>query len=233
MVGDPKQLPPTRFFERQIPGGDGDSVEVEVEDLESILDECIGAGIPSFELKWHYRSRHESLIAFSNQAYYGGRLVTFPAPVTEDKAVTFRHVPDGVYARAGARTNRAEATALTAEVVAMLQGMLTGGRRRTIGIVTFNSEQQSLIENLLDDARRQDPRLEPFFSEEDCAEPVLIKNLESVQGEERDVMMFSLTYGPDQTGRVAMNFGPLKSGRGRTQAECRHHAGTRSADRVR
>ncbi len=134
--------------------------------------------------------------------------------MTEDKAVTFRHVPDGVYARAGARTNRAEATALTAEVVAMLQGMLTGGRRRTIGIVTFNSEQQSLIENLLDDARRQDPRLEPFFSEEDCAEPVLIKNLESVQGEERDVMMFSLTYGPDQTGRVAMNFGPLNQAGG-------------------
>jgi REase_MTES_1575/AAA domain/Protein of unknown function (DUF3320) len=214
VVGDPKQLPPTRFFERQMPGVDGDAVEVEVEDLESILDECLGAGVPSFELKWHYRSRHESLIAFSNQAYYGGRLVTFPAPVTEDKAVTFRHIPDGVYARAGARTNQIEARALTAEVVTMLRGMLTGDRRRSIGIVTFNAEQQSLIENLLDDARRQDPRLETFFSEEDCSEPLLIKNLESVQGEERDVMMFSLTYGPDQTGRVAMNFGPLNQAGG-------------------
>ena len=209
VVGDPKQLPPTRFFERQIPGGDGDASEVEMEDLESILDECIGAGIPSFELKWHYRSRHESLIAFSNQAYYGGRLVTFPAPVTEDKAVSFRHVADGIYARAGARTNQPEARALTTEVIEMLRGMLKGERRRSIGIVTFNAEQQSLIENLLDDARRQDPRLEPFFSEEVSAEPVLIKNLEGVQGEERDVMMFSLTYGPDQTGRVGMNFGPL------------------------
>lgn len=214
VVGDPKQLPPTRFFERQIPGGDGDAVEVEVEDLESILDECLGAGIPSFELKWHYRSRHESLIAFSNQAYYGGRLVTFPAPVTEDKAVTFRYIPDGVYARAGARTNHIEARALTAEVVTMLGGMLRGERRRSIGIVTFNAEQQSLIENLLDDARRRDPRLEPFFSEEDWSEPILIKNLESVQGEERDIMMFSLTYGPDQTGRVAMNFGPLNQAGG-------------------
>lgn len=214
VVGDPKQLPPTRFFERQIPGGDGDAVEVEIEDLESILDECIGAGIPSFELKWHYRSRHESLIAFSNQAYYGGRLVTFPAPVTEDKAVTFRHIPDGIYARAGARTNQAEARALTAEVVSMLRRMLKGELRRSIGIVTFNAEQQSLIENLLDEARRQDPRLEPFFSEDEEVEPVLIKNLESVQGEERDIMMFSLTYGPDQTGRVAMNFGPLNQAGG-------------------
>jgi hypothetical protein len=214
VVGDPKQLPPTRFFERQVPGGDGDAVEVEMEDLESILDECIGAGIPCAELKWHYRSRHESLIAFSNQAYYGGRLVTFPAPVTEDKAVAFRHVPDGVYARAGARTNAAEARALTGEVVTVLRGMLKGERRRSIGIVTFNAEQQSLIENLLDDARRQDPRLESFFSEEEEAEPVLVKNLESVQGEERDIMMFSLTYGPDQTGRVAMNFGPLNQAGG-------------------
>src|SRR5581483_3687104 len=146
--------------------------------------------------------------------YYGGRLVTFPAPVTEDKAVTFRHVPDGVYARAGARTNLAEARAVTGEVVAMLRDMLNGERRRSVGIVTFNSEQQSLIENLLDEARRQDQRLEPFFSEDDEAEPVLIKNLESVQGEERDIMMFSLTYGPDQTGRVAMNFGPLNQAGG-------------------
>ena len=214
VVGDPRQLPPTRFFERQVPGSDGDTVEVETEDLESILDECIGAGISSVELKWHYRSRHESLIAFSNQTYYGGRLVTFPAPVTADKAVAFRHIPHGVYARAGARTNHAEALAVTGEVVAMLSGMLNGEPRRSIGIVTFNAEQQSLIENLLDNARLQDPRLEPFFSEEDEAEPVLIKNLESVQGEERDIMMFSLTYGPDQTGRVAMNFGPLNQAGG-------------------
>ena len=210
MVGDPKQLPPTRFFERQIPGHDGDeeTIDVEVEDLEFILDECIGAGIPSFELTWHYRSRHESLIAFSNKADHGGRLVTFPSPVTQDNAVSFRHVPDGVYARAGARTNQPEARAVVAEAVSVLREALEGGRNRSLGIVTFNAEQQALIENLLDDARRQDPLLEPFFSEE-ATEPVLIKNLESVQGEERDVMLFSLTYGPDQTGRVGMNFGPL------------------------
>ena len=214
IVGDPKQLPPTTFFERQIPGGDGNGQTlVQTEDLESILDECLGAGVPSFELTWHYRSRHESLIAFSNKAYYGGRLITFPSPVTKDNAVSFRHVPDGVYARAGARTNQPEARALVAEAVSILRAVTAGGRHRSLGIVTFNAEQQTLIENLLDDARRQDPLLEPFFSDE-AAEPVLIKNLESVQGEERDVMLFSLTYGPDQTGRVAMNFGPLNQSGG-------------------
>ena len=213
VVGDPKQLPPTRFFERSVPDAGEEAVEVEVQDLESILDECLGAGIATVELLWHYRSRHESLIAFSNEIYYGGRLITFPSPVTTDAAVAFRHVTDGVYARAGARTNQAEARAVVTEALKVLRGILAGGADRSLGIVTFNSEQQALIENMLDEARRDDPSLEPFFAEE-RAEPVLVKNLESVQGEERDVMLFSLTYGPDASGRVAMNFGPLNQSGG-------------------
>ncbi|MCW3474684.1 DUF3320 domain-containing protein [Limobrevibacterium gyesilva] len=215
VVGDPKQLPPTRFFERQLPDGDagGETVDVEVQDLESILDECLGVGVPAVELNWHYRSRHESLIAFSNQAYYGGRLVTFPSPATHDTAVSFRYVVDGVYARAGARTNQAEARAVVAEALAVLRETLAGGPTRSVGIVTFNAEQQGLIEDLLDAARRDDPALEPFFSD-DAPDPVLVKNLEGVQGEERDVMLFSLTYGPDATRRVAMNFGPLNQAGG-------------------
>lgn len=218
VVGDPKQLPPTRFFERAIPdapdgSGEDGKLQLETEDLESILDECLGAGIRSVELTWHYRSRHEGLIAFSNYQYYGGRLVTFPSPVVKDTAVSFRHVADGVYARAGARTNQAEARAVVAEVVGRLRQMGDGRPEHSIGIVTFNAEQQSLIENLLDEARREDPSLERFFSD-DLDEPVLVKNLEGVQGEERDVIIFSLTYGPDVTGRVAMNFGPLNQSGG-------------------
>lgn len=211
VVGDPKQLPPTRFFERQIPdsGEDGEGrFAVETEDLESILDECLGAGVPSRELTWHYRSRHESLIAFSNQTYYGGRLVTFPSPVVRDSAVSYCHVPGAIYARAAARTNQVEARAVVDEVVERLRRMAAGAREQSIGIVTFNSEQQSLVEDLLDKARRDDPSLERFFSE-DQIEPVLVKNLEGVQGEERDLVFFSLTYGPDSSGRLAMNFGPL------------------------
>ncbi|MBL6459278.1 DUF3320 domain-containing protein [Belnapia sp. T6] len=218
VVGDPKQLPPTRFFERAIPDGEEvtsgeEKIEVETEDLESILDECLGAGISSIELTWHYRSRHEGLIAFSNHQYYGGRLVTFPSPVLKDTAVRYRHVADGIYARASARTNQAEARAVVAEVISRLRGIAAGGPEHSIGIVTFNAEQQALVENLLDEARRDDPSLEHFFSDE-LAEPVMVKNLEGVQGEERDVVIFSLTYGPDATGRVAMNFGPLNQSGG-------------------
>jgi very-short-patch-repair endonuclease len=204
VVGDPRQLPPTSFFERRSGEEDGAAVEVETHDLDSILDDCLGAGIPSVELTWHYRSRHESLIAFSNQVYYGGRLVTFPSPVTRDDAVSFRYLADGIYARGGARTNEREARAVVAEALAILRTP----EARSLGIVTFNAEQQGLIEDLLDKARRDDPALERHFAD-DAAEPVLVKNLEGIQGEERDVMLFSLTYGPDTTGRIALNFGPL------------------------
>jgi very-short-patch-repair endonuclease len=216
VVGDPKQLPPTRFFERQVPEpeeGEGERTEVDTEDLESILDECLGAGVPSIELTWHYRSRHEGLIAFSNHTYYGGRLVTFPSPVVRDSAVSYRHVPDGVYARAGARTNQVEARAVVAEVAGRLRGAAGSGREPSVGVVTFNAEQQALIEDLLDKARRDEPDLERFFSD-DHPEQVLVKNLGGVQGEERDIVIFSLTYGPDVTGRVAMNFGPLNQSGG-------------------
>jgi very-short-patch-repair endonuclease len=204
VVGDPRQLPPTSFFERRTGEEDDASVEVETHDLDSILDECLGAGIPTVELTWHYRSKHESLIAFSNQTYYGGRLVTFPSPVTRDGAVSLRHVADGVYARGGARTNEREARLVVEEALASLRT----AEPPSLGIVTFNAEQQTLIEDLLDKARRDDPALERHFGD-DTAEPVLIKNLEGVQGEERDIMLFSLTYGPDATGRIALNFGPL------------------------
>lgn len=209
VVGDPRQLPPTRFFERRADDSEGEGAPAELEDLESILDECLGAGIPAVELTWHYRSRHESLIAFSNHAFYGGRLVTFPSAVTTDRAVTLRHVRNGTYARGGARTNEREAHAVVAEVLAVLRSK----EPRSVGIVTFNAEQQSLVEDLLDKARREDPALERFFAD-DVAEPVLVKNLEGVQGEERDVMLFSLTYGPDGGGRLSLNFGPLNSAGG-------------------
>lgn len=205
MVGDPKQLPPTNFFGRS-EGTDGDDDVVEG-DLESILDECLGASLPTRNLSWHYRSRHESLIAFSNHRYYGGGLVTFPSPITDDRAVSF-HMVKGRYEKGGARINQQEAQALVSDLVGRLKrpGFRESGL--TIGVVTFNSEQQRLIEDLLDDERRKDPSLEPYFSEIEL-EPVFVKNLESVQGDERDIMYFSITYGPDIAGTVSMNFGPL------------------------
>jgi very-short-patch-repair endonuclease len=204
MVGDPKQLPPTAFFDRAESSADDEDVEG---DLESILDECMGANLPTMNLAWHYRSRNESLIAFSNHRYYGGGLVTFPSPVTEDRAVSYHHVP-GIYEKGGARTNKPEAKALVSDIVAKLKSPGFKESRLTIGVVTFNSEQMSLIEDLLDDERRRDPSLEPYFSEMEL-EPLFVKNLESVQGDERDIIYFSITYGPDLAGAVSMNFGPM------------------------
>jgi very-short-patch-repair endonuclease len=205
VVGDPKQLPPTTFFDRTNDEHDDAS---DLEDLESILDECLAANIPHKRLAWHYRSRHESLIAFSNERYYSGGLVTFPSPVTDDRAVRYRHVPGGVYERGSGRVNREEARAVVQDVVRRLTELGFAVERRSLGIVTFNTEQQHLIEHLLDQERRARPELERFFGEE-WHEPVFVKNLESVQGDERDIILFSVAYGPDASGRVSQNFGPL------------------------
>ena len=204
MVGDPKQLPPTSFFDRA--ESDVEDAVVEV-DLESILDECIGANLPSLNLNWHYRSRHENLIAFSNHNYYGNNLVTFPSPVTDDRAVSLQLI-SGIYLKGNARTNPVEAEALVNEVVLRLKEPEFRQSGLTIGVVTFNAQQQKYIEDLFDKAHHQDPELESYFAESE-QEPLFIKNLESVQGDERDIIYFSITYGPDQTGQLAMNFGPL------------------------
>ncbi|MNQ45113.1 ATP-dependent RecD-like DNA helicase [compost metagenome] len=204
MVGDPKQLPPTSFFDRAESTADDEDVEA---DLESILDECISANLPTRHLNWHYRSRHESLIAFSNQRYYESKLVTFPSPVTNDRAVKLHEIA-GVYSKGGSRTNLIEARAVVTDVVARLRSPGFRESKLTIGVVTFNGEQQKLIEDLLDEARRKEPSLEAYFADTEL-EPLFVKNLESVQGDERDIIYFSTTYGRDATGALAMNFGPI------------------------
>ncbi|ABK42844.1 superfamily I DNA and RNA helicase and helicase subunit [Magnetococcus marinus MC-1] len=206
IAGDPKQLPPTSFFGRREAEDEGDDTG-DVTDLESILDEMMGCSIPQIHLNWHYRSAHESLIAFSNQRYYMNKLITFPSAVTVDRALRLVTV-EGYYDRGGARHNRAEAEAIVTEVVRRLNDPNFAGAGKSIGVVTFNSEQQRLIEDLLDRARRDDPALEPYFADEQL-EPVIVKNLESVQGDERDLILFSVTYGPDRAGHMTMNFGPL------------------------
>ncbi|WP_417773588.1 DUF3320 domain-containing protein [Stappia sp.] len=207
IVGDPKQLPPTNFFGRN---EEEEDLADHEKDLESILDEAKAAGIPVRDLRWHYRSRSESLIAFSNHHYYQNRLVTFPSPTVEDRAVRLRKVPAGVYDRGKSRTNRIEAEAVVEEAVARMRGWLRLPEqdRPTLGAITFNSQQQSLIMDLLDAARRQEPQLEWFFAEE-RVEPTIVKNLENVQGDERDVILFSVTFWKDAAGKLTMDFGAL------------------------
>jgi len=205
VVGDPKQMPPTSFFDRSATDEDDESVFNE--DMESILDEALAAGTKHHRLTGHYRSRHESLIAFSNHRYYGGELLTFPSADTRDSAVSFSHV-DGFYLRGKGRTNPEEAKAVVSEVVRRLSD--PGCCNQSIGIVTLNSEQQRLITDLLDQARRDDPSLEHYF-ESSVEEPVFVKNLETVQGDARDIILLSIGYGPTEVGAktMSMNFGPL------------------------
>ncbi len=162
IAGDPKQMPPTSFFERGTTDSDGDDGAT-LEDQESILDECLGARLPRRRLTWHYRSRNESLIHFSNVHYYDGSPQTFPAPVTRDTAVSLRRVA-GVWARGKERVNRIEAAAVVAEVSRRLldKGFKDeAGRALSLAVITFNAEQQKLIEDLLDAERRSHPELEP------------------------------------------------------------------------
>ena len=233
VVGDSKQLPPTNFFQKLESEDDspaaGGPDENDFVELESILDECSASGLPSMRLLWHYRSRHESLIAFSNAHYYEHRLNTFPSPADESEAlgVTLRHI-DGTYDRGDTRTNRKEAEALVADVV---ERLLTYDKDtyRSIGVVTFSLAQQTLIEDLLDQARRDKPAIETFFTDA-VDEPVFVKNLENVQGDERAAIYFSVCYGPDDNGKVAMNFGPLNREGGERRLNV---AVTRARERVK
>ncbi len=206
VVGDSKQLPPTNFFQKLDGEDAGD--EEDFEELESVLDECVASGLPSMRLLWHYRSRHESLIAFSNHHYYQGSLLTFPVPEDrgEGLGVSMRHIAGGTYDRGGSRTNRAEAEAVVADLVARLAARPPASGA-SVGVVTFSSAQQSLIEDLIDARRRDDSTFDAAMNAGE--EPVFIKNLENVQGDERDVILFSVGYAPDRNGRMVMSFGPL------------------------
>ncbi len=200
IVGDPKQMPPTSFFSTNTVDEDN----LEAEDLESILDDCLALNMPQSHLLWHYRSRHESLIAFSNSQFYENKLFTFPSVNDRESKVRVIHV-DGVFDRGKTRTNKAEAEAVVAEIKCRAKDSeLT---KQSLGVVTFNISQQHLIDDLLNEACAKDTELEKWvYSTE---EPVFIKNLENVQGDERDVILFSIGFGPDENGKVYMNFGPL------------------------
>ncbi len=200
VVGDPNQMPPTNFFSTN----KFDEENAEMEDLESILDDCLALSMPSMHLLWHYRSKHESLIAFSNSNYYNNKLLTFPSPDDLATKVNNIHVP-GFYDRGNTRQNRFEAKAIVNEVMQRLADPMLS--QRSIGIVTFSAAQQNLIDDLLNEALKRHPELDAVAMESN--EPIFIKNLENVQGDERDVILFSMGYGPDREGHVSLNFGPL------------------------
>ncbi|MDE6337475.1 MAG: DUF4011 domain-containing protein, partial [Muribaculaceae bacterium] len=201
VVGDPMQLPPTRFFTAQATGGE-DSPENE--DADSILEECITLGLPSHYLSRHYRSRHESLIAFSNTHFYNNRLLTFPSYNDTQRKVTCIN-PKGIYDIGYTRTNRIEAEAVVDYILNILRS--SDDSPPSIGVVAFSKVQSELIEDILNDRLLDDRVLRRKL--ESMEEPLFIKNLENVQGDERDIIVFSVGYGPDVNGNVSLNFGPI------------------------
>lgn len=211
IVGDPKQLPPTNFFGKNDDDEFDDETSEDEKDLESILDEAKASGLPELNLHWHYRSRHESLIAFSNYQYYQNGLITFPAADDTEKGVSLTQVADAFYDLGKSRTNRTEAQAIVNEAIRRMESNLSlpPDKRRTFGVITFNIQQQTLIQDLFDQALKKHSTCEWYFSDARI-EPTVVKNLENVQGDERDVMFFSVTFGPTKTNpKIGLNFGAL------------------------
>ncbi|MCR5611241.1 MAG: DUF4011 domain-containing protein [Clostridiales bacterium] len=204
VVGDSRQMPPSNFFTSSMDNDEDEDEEVgDVTDFESLLD--IGSSVFNTErLAWHYRSHYEQLIAFSNLNFYNNKLVTFPSASADHKGigVDFYRV-DGVFDRR-TKTNRAEAEF----IVDLIYQNIAEYPKRSLGVVAFSAAQQNLIDKLLSRRRESNPSIEWFFSS-DRPEPFFIKNLETVQGDERDTIIFSVAYARDSQGRFINNFGPL------------------------
>ena len=208
IAGDREQLPPTRFFQKRIEAEEG---EEEIEDMESFLEDCLALNMPQAYLEWHYRSQHESLIAFSNKMFYDSKMLTFPSPNDQETRVGMRFVENGVYEK-GKRYNAVEAAAVVEEVYRRVMDRRYAGE--SIGIIAFSISQQNCIEDAMDEMAAKHPK---FYQKlNSMSEEMFIKNLETVQGDERDIILFSIGYGPGRDGTVAQSFGPInRAGGGR------------------
>ncbi len=205
VVGDSKQMPPTSFFDSLVNEEEADEENITT-DVESILGLFAAQGAPQRMLRWHYRSRHESLIAVSNQEFYENRLVIFPSPDAARKEIglIYHHLPHTFYDRGKTRTNPQEAETVAQ---AIMQHARTNPKL-TLGVAAFSMAQMQAIINQLETLRKADPEAEAFFQAHPN-EPFFVKNLENVQGDERDVIFISTGYGRTAEGTLAMNFGPL------------------------
>lgn len=204
VVGDSKQMPPSNFFSTSLDTDVDDEEVGDITDFESILDLC-STSFNQIRLKWHYRSKYESLIAFSNKNFYENDLTTFPSSISDKKwvGVDYYNVAGGTFDRKS-RNNRKEAEF----IVDLIYRNIEKYPDRSLGVVAFSVSQQDLIDRLLSRRRANDPSKE-FFFRRDVKEPFFIKNLETVQGDERDTIIFSVAYAPDSMGNFYHNFGPL------------------------
>ena len=207
VVGDSRQLPPTDFFDKHIEDNDENTEENLTGDTESILDLFSAQNAPERMLRWHYRSRHESLITVSNVEFYSNKLQLFPSPDAAKKEVglVYHYLSDTTYDRGGSRSNPEEAKIVAEKVMEHARSH----PNFTLGVATFSTAQMEAIQNALELLRREDPSCEQTFFNAHPQEPFFVKNLENVQGDERDVIFISIGYGRDVNGKLTMNFGPL------------------------
>ncbi|MEW2132356.1 DUF3320 domain-containing protein [Streptomyces sp. NPDC005435] len=210
VAGDDKQLPPTSFFDSAVDDDSDEYADDLPDSFESLLHACKAGAMRELPLRWHYRSRHENLITFSNREFYDNSMITFPGAVAEgdDVGVAFLDA-GGVYDRGGRRDNRTEAEFVARRVLHHFDTR----PGKTLGVVALSQAQASAIDLAVQQARLTRPDLDHCFTE-DRLDGFFVKNLESVQGDERDVMIMSIGYGPDEHGRVGLNFGPINRGGG-------------------
>jgi very-short-patch-repair endonuclease len=210
VVGDDRQLPPTRFFSKMT-GGQPEDDETEasqIADVESILGLFAARGVPQRMLRWHYRSRHPSLIAVSNSQFYDHKLLIVPSPFTREAGMglQFHHIPGGVFDSGNSRTNAVEAKRVAEAVIEHARV----NPHQSLGVATFSAKQRRAILDQLELHRRSNPDTEPYFSAH-VNEPFFVKNLENIQGDERDIIFISVGYARNAQGQMSMAFGPLSS----------------------
>lgn len=207
VVGDPKQLPPTNFFAVQsgaVNAPIGEDGLPLYQDSQSILEEAMGAGVPQSRLKWDYRSTHESLIRFSNVSFYDADLYAFPSFETDsaDSGLQFEFVEKGIYEGKGLNL---------AEVRRVADAVVEHAKTKpdvSLGVGTFNLRQQLAIQDELEQRRRQDSSIEPFFDKSN-PEPFFVKNLENIQDDVREVIFLRVTYARSVDGKMPYNLGLL------------------------
>lgn len=215
VAGDPEQMPPTSYFQSNSDGAD-DEFNIETADAESLLDDCISVGLPRIRLSYHYRSQHQSLIEFSNENFYDSGLFTFPSSDSLISHVYFKYVDLAVAKKTNEMTDQ-EKDAIIGELVSALKK--PENRKKSFGIIVFNTKQQEKISDALDEFFEKSENAElrkvaygedPDISDKD---PLFIKNLENVQGDERDIIFVSIGFPKSSSGKANVT-GPLALDKG-------------------
>jgi very-short-patch-repair endonuclease len=205
IAGDEKQLPPYNLFQSSFVNEEDEDETYDTDESVSLLN-LAKRRFSEKILQWHYRSKYEELINYSNHAFYNGHVQIAPnvVPFKQPPAIRWKKV-DGRWIN---QCNEVEAI----EVVNILRDILLHQPGKTVGIITFNSKQQTKIQDQIDRLLGEDEKFSAVYNQmltRDLDERVFVKNIENVQGDERDIILFSITYAKNEEGKVVNRFGDL------------------------